>query len=128
MSSEISNFVTSLLASPPSAPHSVQLEVDTDGDVCALFEVLLLTMTDMLKRWYEPPITIGRISDEKHALLIDYFASFGIRFQMETCDNPSVLRINNREYLQQSRLEQMKFQISYENTLSTVRFSNLPTA
>lgn len=128
MSSEISNFVTSLLASPPGVPHSVQLEVDTEGDVCALFEVLLLTMTDMLKRWYQPPITIGRISDEKHALLIDYFASFGILFHMEKCEDPVILRINNREYLQQSRLEQMKFQISYENTLYTVRFSNLPTA
>ena len=128
MSSEVTSFVNSLLASAPGIPNSVQLEIDTDGDVCAMFEVLLLTMTEMLKRWYEPPITIGRISDEKHALLIDYFASFGICFKLETCNEPAVLRINNREYLRQSRLEQMKFQIIHENILYTVRFSNLPTA
>lgn len=128
MSSEVTRFVNTLLSSPPSAPHSVQLEVDVDGDVAALFEVLLLTMTEMLKHWYEPPITISKISDEKHERMIDYFASFGIRFQLETSQVPAVLRINNREYLQQSRLEQMKFQIAHDDRLYTVRFSNLPMA
>jgi hypothetical protein len=128
MSTEVTRFVNSLLSSPPSAPHSVQLEVDVDGDISALFEVLLLTMTEMLKHWYEPPITISKISDERHERMIDYFASFGIRFQLETSRVPAVLSINNREYLQQSRLEQMKFQITHEDKLYTVRFSNLPMA
>jgi hypothetical protein len=128
MSSEVTQFVNSLLATSPRAPHSVHLDIDVDGDVAALFEVLLLTMTEMLKHWYEPPITISKISDVDLERMIDYFASFGIRFQLETAPEPPVLRIHNREYLQQSRLEQMKFQIAHENRLYTVRFSNLPTA
>jgi hypothetical protein len=122
----VSQFVSTLLASPPGAPHSVQLEVDTDGDVAALFEMLLLTMIEILKRWYDPPISIGRISDDKHARIISYFASFGIGFHLETREATGY--INNRDYLQQSRLEHMKFQINHENKCYTVRFSNLPMA
>ena len=123
MSSEVTQFVDSLMATKPGAPHSIQLEMDTDEDICAAFEIMLLIMTDILKRWFSPPILISRISDEKHALLIDYFASFGIGFHLDAQESGGY--INNREYLQQSRLDQMKFQLSHENKVYTVRFSNL---
>jgi hypothetical protein len=128
MSSEAARFVTTLLQTEPGPAHSIQLEVDTGGDIHAFFEFLLMTMTEVLKRWYEPPITIGRISEENLARLIGYFASFGIKFQLDIEENPRIVAIRNREYLDKSRLQDMKFQMSHEDRLYTVRFSSLPTA
>ena len=125
---DIRNFVDTLLNRPPQAPNSIQLEIDTGGDPCSLFEVLLMIMTDVLKRWYAPPITIGNITPEDGARLTAYFASFGIRFNLSVEEEPRVLRINNREYLQQSRLEDMKFKVAHGGNLYTVAFGNLPTA
>jgi len=124
----VAEFVEKLLLTEPGAPHSVQLEIDTDGDTQALFEVLLMAMTEILKHWYSPPISIGVISPENLARLIGYFASFGIKFALDLDENPRVIAINNREYLGQSRLEQMRFQMSHQGKLYTVRFSNLPAA
>lgn len=128
MSSDIVRFVDSLVATLPGLPRSIQLDIDVGGDTCAMFEVLLLIMTDILKRWYAPPITIGSITDEDLLRLIQYFASFGIRFGLEVQDVPQVLSIRNQEYLTQTRLDRMKFQMTHANKLYTVRFSNLPTA
>ena len=122
----VSEFVEKLLLTEPGAPHSVQLEIDTDGDIQALFEVLLTVMTDILKHWYSPPITIGVISTEHVARLIGYFASFGIQFTLDV--DEQVTAINNREYLQKSRLDEMRFQMSHQGKLYTARFSNLPAA
>jgi hypothetical protein len=118
----LESFIESLLATEPGTPNSVQLEVDTDGDPQALFEVMLTIMTSILKKWYEPPITIGRVSERDLVRLVAYFASFGIRFKLEVEDLPRVVRINNRQYLQQSRLEAMKFQMSDAQKLYTVQF------
>jgi hypothetical protein len=122
-------FVDRLLETEPGAPHTVQLEIDCGGDPAALFEVLLLIMTDILKRWYAPPITIGAISDVDYARLVGYFASFGIRFQLSVINiSNSLPTINNRAYLNQSRLEDMKFQMAHNGKIYTARFSNLPAA
>ena len=126
MSSEIQEFVNQLLRGEPGEPHSVQLELDTEGDVHGLFEALLLIMTEMLKHWYAPPITIGRISPSDLHKMIGYFASFGIQITVNSEEIPRVFRLNNSMYLQQSRLEDMKFQMSDGSRLYTVRFSNLP--
>ena len=128
MNATISNFVNTLLADAPKPPHSVQLEIDTEGDVAAMFEVLLLIMTDILKRWYAPPITIGNITPEDGAKLVAYFASFGFKFNLEVEETPRVLRINNREYVQKSRLQDMKFKVEHAGKLYTVNFEILPTA
>lgn len=125
---DIINFVDSLLARPPQAPNSIQLEIDAEGDPCSLFEVLLMIMADILKRWYAPPITIGNITPEDGLRLVAYFASFDIKFNLSVEDEPRVLHINNREYLQQSRLEDMKFKVSHGGKVYTVAFGNLPTA
>ncbi len=126
MSAEITSFVNELLRTEPGAPNTIQLHIDVDDDPCALFEVLLLVMTEILKKWYPPPITISAVSEANLARLIGYFASFGIKFSLDVSDVPRVLRINNRDYTQKSRLEDMKFQVSAEDKLYTVRFSNLP--
>ena len=125
MSSEIIGFVERLLETEPAAEKSLQLEIDTEGDVAGMFEVLLLIMTEILKRWYAPPITIGNISETDLVRLVRYFASFGIKFNLDIADEPRVLRINNREYLRQSRLEEMRFQVAHNRKVYTVRFSFL---
>jgi hypothetical protein len=120
-SGSIQSFVHELLRAPPGAPHSVQLEMDT-GDVHGMFEALLIIMTEVLKAWYPPPISLGAISGDHLVRLIAYYASFGINFNLLEEDIPRVLRINNKTYTQESRLENMKFQMSHGNKLYTVRF------
>jgi hypothetical protein len=122
---EIVEFVAELLKKPPGPPNSIQFEIDTDGDVQALFEALLITMTEILKTWYPPPITIALIADEDVARIKAYFASFGLMFHFNVEDKPDVLYINNKEYLQKSRLEEMRFRVSSSQKLYTVRFSSL---
>ena len=106
------------------APGSVQLSIDTDGDTQALFEVMLLIMTEMLKKWYPPPISIPQVSTADLGRLVAYFASFGMRFHLDVEENPRVVRINNRDYMQKSRLEDMKFKILSDNKLYSVHFSH----
>ena len=122
---EIVEFVAELLKKPPGPPNSVQFEIDTDGDVQALFEVLLITMTEILKSWYPPPITIALISDEDVARIKAYFASFSLQFHFNVEDWAGELRINNKEYLQKSKLEDMRFRVAAVGKLYTVRFSSL---
>lgn len=125
---DIHQFVTSLISTDPKPAHSVQLEIDVDGDIHALFEVLLLIMTDMLKRWYTPPITIGRISETNLEKMTGYYASFGYKFNLMVEDIAYNTRINNREYLAESRLESMTFKMAHEGKVYAVSFSNLPIA
>ena len=125
MAEEIKQFVQKLLATTPQTPNSVALEIDTDGDIHGLFEVLLMIMTEILKSWYPPPITIGAISEEDLSRLIDYFASFGIVFSLEIVPERQARVLSNRDYLQKSRLQDMTFQMSHSGNRYTVRFSNL---
>ena len=125
--SDIDSFVSQLLASSPGARYSVQLDLDTE-DVQGVFEFMLTVMTTIMRTWYTPPISLEKVTETDLTRLTDYFASFGMRFSMEAEESPRVLQINNREYLQKSRLEDMKFQMaSRDSMLYTVRFSNLPT-
>jgi hypothetical protein len=124
MADDIHRFVERLVSKEPGAPNSIQLEVDTDGDSAALFEVLLLIMTELLKKWYEPPISVGRIQPSDLQRLKMYFLSFGIRFDLSEEPLPPVCMLRNRDYLEESELRAMKFQIIYEDKLYTVRFSN----
>jgi hypothetical protein len=121
----IAAFVRKLLANPPGAPHSIQLEVDVDGDIAGLFEVLLMIMTAMLKSWYEPPIRLTRIREEDMTRLVRYFASFGMLIDVKTEDVPLVLRINNKAYETKSQLEDMTYQMTADDMLVTVRFGFL---
>ena len=121
MSSEIHAFTRTLLAAPPAAPNSLQLEVETE-DAAGLFEVLLIIMTDILKAWYPPPIHIANIAHEDVGRLVAYFASFGIQFELDVREEPRVYRINNRAYEHQTRLEDMHFQMASKGQMYTVRF------
>jgi hypothetical protein len=123
--SDIQTFVNRLLAQEPATPNSIQLEIDTDGDVAALFEVLLTIMTSVLKAWYPPPISITQLTETDLRKLQAYFASFGIAFELVIEPVPCVLRINNREYERQTRLEDMRFQMTSADNLYTAKFAFL---
>lgn len=123
--SDVQSFVQRLLASPPHAPKSVHLEFDVEGDIAALFEVLLLILTTILKTWYKPPIHIGRIKPQDMEKLAAYFASFGIHIQLNTEEIPMVLRIDNKAYELKRRLEDMTFQMTDDTRLYTIQFSYL---
>ncbi len=120
---DIQAFVTRLLSQAPQAPDSLQLEIDTGGDVAGFFEVLLTIMTGILKAWYAPPISISRLTERDLEKITAYFASFGVQFGFTAEPAPAVLRINNKEYETKQRLEDMKFQMTSGNMLYTVRFS-----
>lgn len=122
---DIQAFVTRLLSQPPCNPGSIQLEIDTDGDIAGFYEVLLTIMTGLLKAWYAPPISISRLSEEDLVKMTAYFASFGVQFDFKDERLPPVLRINNREYETKHRLEDMKFQVTGGDRLYTVRFALL---
>jgi hypothetical protein len=126
MSDEVRNFVSQLTAASPGRPHSVQLDLDVDGDVHGLFEFLLMTMTEMLKKWYEPPITIANISPSHLESMGAYFASFGYKLNLDIRESPRILHINNREYLNKSRLEDMKFSMAAGDRLYVVHFTYFP--
>jgi hypothetical protein len=119
-------FVKKLLATSPGAPHSIQLEVDVDGDIVALFEVLLSIMTGIIKAYYDPPIAMSKITDEHMDMIRSYFASFGMKFILDVEDIPAVLRINNHEYETKRKLEHMKFQMTDGPNLYTIRFQFMP--
>ncbi len=122
---DIQRFVERLLSTSPGGRHSITLELDVDGDPVALFEVLLTIMTSILRRWYSPPIHIGRVSETDMERLVGYFASFGIDIQIDSEQAPRVLRINNKAYENKNRLEDMTFQMSGQDMLYTVRFGFL---
>ena len=126
--SDITSFLTALLSDAPKPPHSIQLELDVDGDIPALFEVLLTVMTETLKSWYAPPIQLSSLSPSDHAKLVAYFASFGYAFRLDITDLPRVFTPRNREYLRQSRLPDMKFQMTHEAKVYTASFDYLNTA
>ena len=123
--SDILRFINSLLETEPGEKYSVQFAIDTGGDDAARFQVYLMIMTEILKRWYRPPINLSAVSEVNFARLVGYFASFGVDFKLEVVPTPTFLHINNSDYLNRSRLEDMKFQMVSDGSLYTVRFESL---
>jgi hypothetical protein len=124
----VQEFIQTLIAEDPKPAYSIHLEVDTGGDTSALFEVLLTVMTGILRNWYQPPINLSLLEPADHAKLVAYFASFGYGFHLEITETPMVFQSRNRDYLQQTRLADMKFQMTNLDQLYTVHFSILPIA
>jgi hypothetical protein len=122
---DIQTFLTHLTSSPPKAPHSVDLEVDVDGDPAALFEVLLTLFIGILKKNYPAPINIGTISEHHIQECAEYFASFGIRLDIAIEPIPRVLHINNKAYETKTDLKDMKFQMTGGSNLYTLTFGFL---
>lgn len=124
----IHEFTAELLKDEPKNANSVSLYIDTDGDNSALFEVLLTIMTDILKYWYQPPISIQRISQENTIKLVAYFASFGYVIDITSKNILQDLkrpRIDNKRYEHETELINMKFQMIENGILYTVKFKKL---
>jgi len=121
---DILRFINSLLETEPGEPNSVQFSIDTGGDDAARFQVYLMIMTDILKRWYNPPINLSTVSEANFARLVGYFASFGVYFRLEVAPVPTFLHINNGDYLNKTRLADMKFQMVCDGQLYTVYFES----
>lgn len=119
---DILRFINSLLETEPGERNSVQFAIDTGGDDVARFQVYLMIMTEILKRWYRPPINLSMVSEANFARLVGYFASFGVDFRLEIVPVPTFLHINNSDYLNKAQLTDMKFQMVSEGQLYTVRF------
>ena len=125
MDGDIHAFVSHLLQSAPGAPNSVQLELNADDGAVGVFEALLTIMTEILKEWYVPPIHLGRVNERDYQRLKQYFASFGIRFRLDVEDEPTIVRIDNREYERKSQLQDMTFKMMVDGKLYTARFAFL---
>jgi hypothetical protein len=122
---DVQTFLAHLLSTPPKSPHSVDLEVDVDGDPAALFEVLLTLFIGILKKRYPPPIDISIISEQHIQECSDYFASFGIALNITIEPVPRVLRIDNKEYENKTDLRDMQFKMTGGPNLYTLRFGFL---
>lgn len=119
---DILRFINTLLETEPGERNTVQFAIDTGGDDAARFQVYLMIMTEILKRWYRPPINLSKVSEANFARLVGYFASFGVDFRLESLPTPSFLHINNSDYLNKTQLADMKFQMVCDGQLYTVRF------
>ena len=122
MPMDIQQFLGKLIATAPKAPHSVELEVDADGDPVALFEVFLTLFIGILKKNYKPPIDLSRISEAHIEECAAYFASFGVQLNITIEDAPLVVHINNKEYETQSRIQDMRFRMTGGSKLYTLQF------
>jgi len=124
---DVHKFASEILQSEPKPPNSISLYIDTGGDDAATFEVLLTIMTDLIKEWYKPPVSLQIVSPENRDKLIAYFASFGYEFDLniKTIRRNAPPTINNKSYENENQLENMKFQIIDNEKLYTVKFKKL---
>jgi hypothetical protein len=125
MSDSVHEFIRTLLKKEPQAPHTVELEVDTDGDVPALFEVLISVFTGIMSSWYPSPIKLASVTSEKKERVEAYFKSFGIDLHFTSTpltDVQNVLKIDNNAYLRERRLEDMNMQIMDGDQIFKIAF------
>jgi len=122
---DVNTFLQKLIATPPKAPHSVELEVDVEGDPVALFEVFLTLFIGILKKNYRPPIDLSRILEAHIQECAEYFASFGIQLNIVIEQEPLVVHINNKEYETKTDLKDMRFRMTGGGKLYTLQFGFL---
>ena len=118
-------FAMRLFSEDPQPANSISTFFSTDGDDCAMFEILLIIFTEGLKLWYEPPITISNVKPDDFLKLQTYFQSFGYNIYLNISDINPYTRINNKSYTNESELSKMKFQMAESSTLYTITFSKL---
>lgn len=119
------DFAMRLFAEEPQAPNSVSTFFATDGDDCAMFEILLIVFTEGLKLYYPPPITISSVKPEDFLKIQAYFQSFGYNVLLNVSEYTSYTKINNKSYNNQTELDKMKFQMSEGDELYTVSFTKV---
>lgn len=123
--SSVEEFTEHLFSKSPASQGSIGLNFDVESP-SELFEVLLLIMTNGMKRWYGPRINIADISAEKMRLLQEYFLSFNLILHVDKAEAPGVYAIDNKEYMSLNKLEEMTFKVVAHNNIFTIRFSFVP--
>ena len=127
MSAERDNsteFFEKILSAEPKKPKSIDLELDAE-DEQGMYEFFLMFMTHALASWYGRPVDLQKVTEAKLQRLAEYYASFGIRFMCISEPEPEVYMLNNKRYLDLTRLEDMCFQAVSGGKLWTVRFRML---
>lgn len=120
--SSVEEFCDLLFSKEPESPGSVSLTIDVN-DPSEYFEVLLLIMTNGLKKWYGEKINITSVSDKNILKLKEYFISFSINIHIDVEPKPDIYCIDNHEYLGKSKLEDMTFTVVGPESLYTVHFA-----
>lgn len=123
--SSVEDFADQLFSVPPGRQGTVNLDIDVD-EPSEFFEVLLLIMTQGLKKWYGARINIGDVSAEHIVKLQEYFLSFGIRIIVDRVAEPGVYMIDNKAYMEKKKLEEMTFTVAANKHLYTVHFEFAP--
>ena len=118
-------FAFRLFSEEPKEEKSVNLYIQTEGDDCALFEVLLIIFTEGLKLWYKPPIVISNIKPDDFIKLQAYFRSFGYIVNLDVSNFTQYTKINNKSYNNETELKKMKFQMGEGEILYTITFDRI---
>jgi hypothetical protein len=120
--SSVDDFCNELFSKDPERPGSVDLSVDVN-EPSEYFEFLLLVMTNGLKRWLGDRINIADVMKTHIEKLKEYFVSFGMNIYLDIEEKPHIYSIDNKSYLNKTKLEDMKFTIESATHLYTVWFS-----
>jgi hypothetical protein len=125
--SSVDDFCDVLFSKDPEGPGKVDLTIDVN-EASEFFEVLLLIMTNGLKKWYGQRINIGDVHITHIAKLKTYFISFGVIIDIVEEDKPDIYSIDNRSYLNKKDLDEMTFTVEGPAKLYTVKFRFAPGA
>jgi hypothetical protein len=120
--SSVEDFCEQLFSKEPEPSGTVDLSIDV-GEPSEYFEVLLLIMTNGLKKWYGDRIDIANVSLKHIERLKEYFLSFGINIRIDNEEKPDIYIIDNKSYLHKTKLDDMSFTVEGPTTLYTVKFS-----
>jgi hypothetical protein len=118
------DFFEKILRAEPKPPKSIQLELDA-GDEQGMYEFFLMFMTHSLASWYGRPVDLKKVTEAKLKTLAEYYASFGIQFVCISEPEPEVYMLDNKKYLEETKLEAMCFQAVSGGKLWTIRFKFL---
>ena len=124
----VKQFTDELFSVEPRNPGSVNLDFDVESP-SELFEVLLLITTNGLKLWHgddDSKVDISYISEETIVKLQKHFMSFNIAFNIDIKDEPGVYMIDNKSFMDCSKLEDMTFTIASNKKLYIIHFGFLP--
>jgi len=120
--SSVEAFSEQLFSKEPEPPGTVDLSIDV-SEPSEYFEVLLIIMTNGLKKWYGDRINIVDVSLKHIEKLQEYFLSFGMNIRIDQEPKPDIYSIDNKSYLRRTKLDDMTFTVEGPSTLYTVRFS-----
>ena len=120
--SSVEEFCDQLFSKDPERPGTVDLSIVV-SEPSEYFEVLLLIMTNGLKKWYGSRINIAEVMMTHIEKLKEYFISFGTNIHIDAEEKPDIYSIDNQAYLDKTRLDDMKFTIEGPTHLYTVWFS-----